>query len=66
MHLSLGRDNFPEAETACMERCLSRLKQTHSLANRAAFKTAFQIDAMILSRLFLKLNSTSIFLELTC
>lgn len=43
--------------------CLSRLKLTHSLANRTAFKTAFQ-NELILSGLFLKLNSAAISLWL--
>lgn len=55
--LSLGEDNFPGAETAC----LSRLKLTHILANRAAFETAFQNQAVSRSGLFLKLNYSSIF-----
>jgi hypothetical protein len=42
MSLSLGKDNFLEAETACLDSCLSRLKQPHSLTNRAAFKSVFQ------------------------
>lgn len=62
MHLSLGKDSFPEAEITDSESCLSRLKQTHSLANRATFKNASQNDMVILTGSFWELCSPSVVL----